>query len=450
MDLALFERVAEQFAAFHAQFAPLFGRKEARQRSEQYLRGLLVQGAERRNAENLAEAIDGATARALQRFLTEAPWAPEPVIDRLQAYVGERLASPRGVVVVDDSGVAKQGRHSVGVARQYSGTLGKVGNCQIGVFLAYASERGHALVDQRLYLPRAWIDDPVRCKAAGVPAETSYQSKAALALEQIRQSRQRGHLPASWVAADAGFGEIPSFRTALHEEGWLYVLEVPTTTPLVARRPGRSPAPFAAGERARARPDLQLPPTSIGSLALGIWRSEWHELTVAEGAQGPRRYHFAARRVHEFNGQILGRESWALFRRNLDGSELKAYLSNAPLATPLAELAWVTSCRWSIETEFQTEKGQAGLDEYEVRRWNGWQHHVTMALLAGAFLLGLEQEWGGKSAAGDPPPNRPGAAGTAATTNLDPGRPLALAGADPTVQPTGQTFACPTTSARVA
>jgi SRSO17 transposase len=450
MDLALFERVAEQFVAFHAQFAPLFGRKEARQRSEQYLRGLLVQDAERRNAENLAEAIDGATARALQRFLTEAPWNPEPVIDQLQAYVGARLASPRGVVVVDDSGVAKQGTHSVGVARQYSGTLGKVGNCQIGVFLAYTSERGHALVDQRLYLPRAWIDDPVRCKAAGVPAETSYQSKAELALAQIRQSRQRGHLPAAWVTADAGFGEIPSFRTALHEDDWLYVLEVPKTTPLVARRPGGSPAPLVTGERGRTRPDLQLPPTSIGNLALGLRSSEWHEVTVAAGSQGPRNYQFATRRVHEFNDQILGRESWALLRRNLDGSELKYYLSNAPRTTPLAELAWVTSCRWSIETEFQTGKGQAGLDEYEVRRWNGWQHHVTMALLAGAFLLGLEQEWGGKAAAGDAPTDCPGAARGAAAAALDLGRPPGLAGANPTPQSARQTFACPTPLARVA
>jgi SRSO17 transposase len=449
MELARFERAAEQFAAFHARFAPLFGRTEARQRSEQYLRGLLVQDAERRNAENLAEAIAGATARALQRFLTEAPWKPGPVIDHLQAYVGERLATPRGVLVVDDSGVAKQGTHSVGVARQYSGTLGKVGNCQIGVFLAYTSERGHALVDQRLYLPRAWIDDPERCTAAGVPAETTYQSKAELALAMLRASRQRGSLPAQWVTADAGFGEIPSFRTAVHEDDWLYVLEVPKTTPLVARRPEVNPAPFAAGERGRARPDLEVPPTAIGILALGIRSSEWQTLTVAEGAQGPRRYQFAARRVHEFNDQILGRESWALFRRNPDGSERKYYLSNAPSTTPLAELAWVTSCRWSIETEFQTEKGLVGLDEYEVRRWNGWQHHVTMALLAGAFLLGLEQAWGEKSAAGDPPADRPSAPGGAAAAKLDLGRDWPLDAADPTAQPAGQTLAYPTPLARV-
>jgi SRSO17 transposase len=396
MDAMAFDRVAEQFREFHARFAALFGRKEARQRSEQYLRGLLVQDQERRNAENLAEAIDGASPRALQRFLTDAPWKPEPVIDQLQAYVGERLASPRGVLIVDDSGVAKQGKHSVGVARQYSGTLGKVGNCQIGVFLAYASERGHALVDQRLYLPRAWIDDPERCKAAGVPEGITYQSKAEQALTMIQQSRQRGLLPAQWVTADAGFGEIPSFRASLDEAGWWYVLEVPKTTPLVARQPGVSPPPFAPDARFRSRPDLDLPPTTIEILALGLRGGDWQELTVAEGAQGPRSYQFAVRRVHEFNDQVLGRESWALFRRNLDGSEVKYYLSNAPLAMPLTTLAWVTSCRWSIETEFKTEKGHTGLDEYEVRRWNGWQHHLTLALLAGAFLMGLEQEWGGE------------------------------------------------------
>jgi SRSO17 transposase len=450
MDPRWFERAAKQFTTFHARFAPLFGRKETRQRSEQYLRGLLVQDAERRNAENLSEAIEGTSARSLQRFLTESPWDAGPVIDELQAYVGEHLASPDGVIVVDDTGMAKQGDQSVGVARQYSGTLGRVGNCQIGVFLAYASKLGHALVDTRLYLPRAWTEDRARCQAAGVPEKIIYQSKAELALELISASRQRGYLPAAWVTADAGFGEIPSFRAALNTEGWLYVLEVPKTTPVLAIRPGMSPPVREAGERCRPRPDLDAPPTTSAILALGIQRSEWQEITVAEGAQGPRSYYFAQRRVHEFNGQVLGRESWALFRRNLDGSELKYYLSNAPLTTPLPTLAWVTSCRWSIETEFKTEKGQTGLDEYEVRRWQSWHHHVTMALLAGAFLMGLEQAWGKKSAVRDPAPDRPHPPCAPAKEARNPSRALALAGANPDPQPTGQTFACSTKIARFA
>jgi SRSO17 transposase len=164
MDQAAFDRVAASFAAFHAEFAPLFGRSEAQRRSEQYLRGLLVQQTDRRNAENVAETIEGATPRALQRFLTEAPWPTTPVIDRLQRYVGARVDSPDGIFVIDESGV------------------GKVGNCQLGVFLAYVSERGHALVDERLFLPEEWTNDPARCRAAGVPTAVGYQSKAALGL----------------------------------------------------------------------------------------------------------------------------------------------------------------------------------------------------------------------------------------------------------------------------
>src|SRR2546421_1418300 len=194
MDQAEFDRVAASFAAFHADFAPLFGRKEAQRRSEQYMRGLLVQQTARRNAENVAETIAGATPRALQRLLTEAPWETAPVIDRLQAYTGARLNTPEGVFVIDESGFPKQGTHSVGVARQYCGALGKVANCQLGVFLAYVSARGHALVDAQLWLPAAWIDDPARRQRAGVPAATTYQSKAAIALALRRQARAAGHL----------------------------------------------------------------------------------------------------------------------------------------------------------------------------------------------------------------------------------------------------------------
>src|SRR5450759_1566653 len=186
-----FEQVATSFAKFHQEFAPLFGRTEARERSEQYLRGLLVQQTDRRNAENLAEAIEGATPRSLQRFLTESPWGDSPVIERLQSGVGQRLNQPAGVFVLDDTGFGKQGKKSVGVARQYSGTLG---NCQVGVFLAYVTAQGHALVDKALYLPREWTDDRQRCRAAGVPEDIGYQSKAELGLGLLRRARQAGHL----------------------------------------------------------------------------------------------------------------------------------------------------------------------------------------------------------------------------------------------------------------
>ena len=417
-----FKQVATSFAQFHQEFAPLFGRTEARERSEQYLRGLLVQQTDRRNAENLAETVEGATPRSLQRFLTESPWDDGPVIDRLQGHIGPRLNQPDGVFVLDDTGFAKQGQKSVGVARQYSGTLGQVGNCQVGVFLAYVSECGHALVDKALYLPRAWTDDRPRCREAGVPEAIGYQTKADLGLGLLRRARQAGHLTADWVTGDSGYGEVPTLRDTLDAEGWRYVLEVPSNTHVFTQA-AQVAVPVWSG---RGRKPTQLHrvagepgPQSVAAVAASLPAAAWHELTVAEGAQGPRIHQFAALRVWESRDGLPGRECWLALRRDLDGSEAKHYLSNAPADTPLLRLAQVGAMRWPIETEFQTEKGEVGLDEYEVRTWLGWHHHITMALLAGAFLLDLQQDWGKKAAPNHPTADHAGAAAPAAAARLD-------------------------------
>src|SRR5437868_12074520 len=273
MDQEEFDRVAASFAAFHGHFAPLFGRKEAQRRSEQYVRGLLVQQTDRRNAENVAELIAGATPRALQRLLTEAPWPTEPVIDRLQAYVGARLNTPAGIFVLDESGFPKQGRKSVGVARQYCGTLGKVGNCQLGVFLSYVSARGHALVDKRLYLPPVWSDDPARCRAAGVPEEIEYQSQAGLGLAMLRQARAAGHLQGHWVAGDDAYGRVPTLRDALDAEGWRYVLDVPETTPVFTYLAPVVVPPWSGRGRQPTVPRLApaaSPPQSVAAVAASL------------------------------------------------------------------------------------------------------------------------------------------------------------------------------------
>jgi len=414
--------VATSFARFHQEFAPLFGRTEARERSEQYLRGLLVQQTDRRNAENLAEAIEGATPRSLQRFLTESPWGDSPVIDRLQSGVGQRLNQPAGVFVLDDTGFAKQGKKSVGVARQYSGTLGKVGNCQVGVFLAYVTAQGHALVDKALYLPREWTDDRQRCREAGVPEEIGYQTKAQLGLGLLRRARQAGHLTTEWVTADSGYGEVPSLRDTLDTEGWRYVLEVPSNTHVFSQAAQVAVPVWSGRGRKPSQPQLVAgEPCSqnVQAVAASLLPADWHELTVAEGAQGPRIHQFAAVRVWESRAGLPGRACWLVLRRDLDGSEAKYYLSNAPADTPLLRLAQVAAMRWPIETEFQTEKGETGLDEYEVRTWLGWQHHITMALLAGAFLLSLQLDWGKKDAPDHPTANHTPAATPTAAAHLD-------------------------------
>src|SRR5712691_10297770 len=230
MNLESFARVEASFRTFHAPFVPCFGRKQWREHARHYLHGLLVQAEARRNAENLAEALP-VSVRAVQRFLTDARWDDQAVIAHLQAYLAPRLNHPRAVWAVDSSGFPKQGKQSVGVARQYCGALGKVANCQVGVFLAHVGPRGRALVNKRLYLPPEWTNDPARCEAAGVPKERQvYRSEAQLALEMLQVAQ--GRLSAEWVTGDDTFGKSPEFRDGVAAAGLRSVLEIPPETPV--------------------------------------------------------------------------------------------------------------------------------------------------------------------------------------------------------------------------
>ena len=404
MDAASFQRVYDSFQRFHAFFAASFGRKQWREHSRNYLQALLVQAQERRNAENLSESV-GISARAMQRFLTEARWDDDAVIGRLQEYLAPRLGHPEAVWVFDGSDFPKQGRKSAGVARQYCGRLGKVANCQAGMFLAYVSPLGRALVDKGLYLPESWTSDPERCAAAGVPEERrEYRGKTELALEMLGRALELGHLRAGWVAGDDAFGMSPSFREGLAALGMRYVLDVPGNTPVWPLEPAWSSPEYQGSGRPRKPRLRDGQRRTMEQRGDELPDGAWREITVAQGSQGsqgsqgPRSYMFSAQRVRATRKGQPGEIHWAVWRRNLDGSEPRYYLSNAPEDTPLETLACVGGSRWRIETEFQTEKGDVGLDEYETRSWAGWHHHIAMCLLGGAFLLGLQQDWGGKDA----------------------------------------------------
>ena len=330
---------------------------------------------------------------------------------RLQEYLAPRLEHPEAVWVLDGSDFPKQGRKSVGVARQYCGRLGKVANCQAGMFLAYISPLGRALVDKGLYLPESWTVDQDRCTAAGVPEERRrYRSKTQLALEMVERALERGHLKAGWVAADDAFGISPSFRQGLASLGMNYVLDVPSgftvwpvepewTTPAYRGR-GGPPKPRLVGGQRR----------TMVERSNDLPEDAWREITVAQGSQGRRTYSFSAQRVRPTSRRKPGEPHWAIWRRNLDGSEPRYYLSNAPGDTPLETLAYVGGSRWRIQTEFETGKSDVGLDEYETRTWAGWHHHVALCLLGGAFLLSLEQAWGEKDARDHPATGVPGGA----------------------------------------
>ena len=297
MDVAAFERVYESFREFHAFFTVAFGHKQWREHSKNYLQALLVQSGERRNAENLSETVP-ASARAMQRFLAEARWDDDAVIRRLQEYLGPKLADSQAVWVFDGSDFPKQGVKSVGVARQYCGRLGKVANCQAGMFLAYVSPLDRALVDKRLYLPEIWTSDPERCAAAGVAEDRrSYRSKTELALEMLERAMELGHLRAGWVAGDDAFGMSPSFRDALAALGMRYVLDVPANTPVWPLEPvWTSPEYQGSGRprKPRLRDGQRRTMEQRGDeLPDGAWR----DITVAQGSQGARTYRFSAQRV---------------------------------------------------------------------------------------------------------------------------------------------------------
>ncbi len=444
MELQEFERVYGSFCAFHAEYAPDFGRKQWRENSQPYLQGLLVQAEERRNAENLAEALP-VSARALQRFLTDARWDHGRVTAHLQAYLGPRLNHPQAVWAVDSSGFPKQGKQSAGVARQYCGAVGKIANCQVGVFLAHVGPRGRALVDKRLYLPKEWTQDQGRCDAAGIPREQQvYRSETELAREMLAQAQSLGALTAAWVTGDDAFGKSPSFRDGVAALGLTFVLEVPSDTPIWPVEPtwetpvysgkGRKPAPRpVASERQEVRQRAAALPPEV-----------WQEITVAEGTQGLRTYRFAAERWRESRDGEPGAVLWVVYRQNRDGSEPRYFFSNAPADTELATLAWVAAARWPIETEFETEKSDVGMDEYEVRTWPGWHHHLMMCFLASAFLLTLQQEWGEKDAADHPAAGVPDRAGVAAPGAVHGRRTAALAGGHATTQRAGETVPCQT------
>ena len=318
MDAASFERVYDSFQKFHVFFASSFGRKQWREHSRNYLRALLVQAGERRNAENLSESV-GTSARAMQRFLTEARWSDDTVIGRLQEYLAPRLGHPDAVWVFDGSDFPKQGRKSAGVARQYCGRLGKVANCQAGMFLAYVSPWGRALVDKRLYLPESWTSDPERCAAAGVPEERrSYRSKTELALEMLERALNPGHLRAGWVAGDDAFGMSPSFREGLAALEMRYVLDVPGSTPVWPLEPAWTSPEYQRSGRPR-KPRLQEGQRrSMEQRRDELPDEAWREITVAQGSQGPRSYQFSAQRVRATRKGKPGEELWAVCRRNLD------------------------------------------------------------------------------------------------------------------------------------
>jgi SRSO17 transposase len=388
---------------FLDQFAPLFGREENQAHMRRFLQGLLHRG-ERRNAENIAEAMSGGPVRSLQAFVTTGAWSDFEVLEAMRGQVLEVLGGDDAVWNSDETGFPKKGTKSVGVKRQYSGTLGRTDNCQVAVFANYASSKGHSFMDRRLFLPEEWADDRDRRAEAGVPAGVIFRTKPALALEMIAAAVARG-VPFRWAGGDSIYGDSPTYVQGVRQLGKWYVLDSSADARVWTAEPRVIPAEERPKPK-RGRPYTQ--PLVVGEarrvdeVVAALPTSAWRRLTVAEGSQGPRVYEYAEVWAWFSEEGLPGPRERLLVRRSLGQEpELKYHRSNAPPEVPLLKLAQVRATRWTIEEDIQTAKGECGLDEYETRGWIGWHHHTALSLLASAFLILQRMRLGEKRAADD-------------------------------------------------
>lgn len=343
-----------------------FGRRDLRAHAGRYLRGLISR-VERKNGWQLAEELGDSSPVNLQHFIARAEWSADEIRDDLQRYVTENLGQPEGVLVIDETGFLKKGTKSAGVKRQYSGTAGRIENCQIGVFLAYRSEKGHALIDRELYLPREWAEDAARRTEAKIPEDVSFATKPVLARTMLTRALAAG-VPAAWVTADEVYGSDYQFRRFCEEKRLHYVVAVSSAAHL-----------YLDGRR-----------QAVGKHLQDIPAHAWHRLTCGMGTKGERVYDWAflSWPHHE---QETHQRGWLVRRSIGDEPEHAFYYTYAPDGTSLETLIRIAGSRWAIEECFEQTKQETGLDEYEVRSWIGWQRHITLSMLAHATLVVLRE-----------------------------------------------------------
>ena len=370
-EVAEVVRWADGIERVHECIASRFRRQEPRRRALAYLRGLLSP-VERKNGWQLAEQAGDATPDGVQRLLYNYRWDADLVRDDLRDYVVDHLGEADGVLVADETGFLKKGDKSAGVQRQYSGTAGRIENCQVGVFLAYAGARGRTLLDRELYLPQVWAQDRERRREAGVPQSAVFRTKPQLAQLMLGRALESG-VPFSWFTGDEVYGSDRNLRL------WLEREEIPHVMAL------------KSNERLWALTDKGPLQVRVDRLASGVAESAWVRLSAGNGTKGPRVYDWAAVDIRPLREP--GKGHWLLARRSMaKPGELAYYVCFGPAGTTLEELVRAAGTRWAIEECFEEAKGEVGLDQYEVRRWDGWYRHITLAMLAQAYLAVIRQQ----------------------------------------------------------
>ncbi len=355
----------ELFQELWGRVAGRFARADLRWRAGAFVRGLLAD-LPRKNCWTIAEHAGDPTPDGMQHLLARAVWGEDKVRDDVRDYVVEHLGDPQATLVIDETGDLKKGVHTVGVKRQYTGTAGRVENAQVGVYLVYAGDAGHTIIDRELYLPRCWTDDPDRLRAAGVPEGVGFATKPELATKMVCRALDAG-VPAAWVTGDEVYGASTRLRAELEARGVGYVLAV------------------ACDHHVRFGGTSH----RVDELLAKVPARVWQTVSAGAGAKGHRYYDWAFVRLDHVGPAPVGQagKHWPMVRRNRTNGELAFYRCFTPRPTPLAVLVRVAGTRWTVEERFQTGKGLCGLDQHQVRRWRSWYRWVTLAMLAHAFLV---------------------------------------------------------------
>jgi SRSO17 transposase len=397
------EGFIEELWAFQSTFHDCFARSEPRVHFFDYMVGQFSK-LERKSIEPMALQTEGGTIRGLQRFISDVHWDEEQMRWNYHQLVAEEMGDLDGVLMFDETGFVKKGKDSVGVARQYCGTLGKVENCQVGVFAGYASRHGYALVDKQLFLPEVWWTDAyaARRTRCNVPAALTFQSKPQLAAAMLEAIAHEGLLPFKYIVADCLYGNSPTFLDAVEAcVGITALVAIPSETRCWLQRPPTEDKRYRYQGEARAKRVMVDPasaPRMVATVAASLPASSWYRRKVSEGTKGPIEYAFARKRVTLCKEGLPERTVWLVIKRTL-GAEpsYSYYISNAPVSTPLRTFVWLSGLRWAIEQCFEESKTELGMDHDEIRKYPGWHHHMLTTMLAHFFLWHLKLYLGEKS-----------------------------------------------------
>lgn len=394
---------APQLRDFLSEFDGCFSRSEPRENLHRYLVGQFSQ-VERKSIEPIALQVEGAEVRSMQRFISDVVWDESAIIKKHHDLVGGDMGDPAGVLIFDESGFVKKGEDSAGVARQYCGTLGKVENCQVGVFAAYASPQGYALLDAELFVPEKWFEasHKEKRKKCRFPEELTFKTKPQLAVEMLKRVEKCSSVSFKFVVADSIYGVSPDFINAVEERvGLTYFVSVPSDTLCWMQHPSvREKGYKYKGQLKTKRyisPD-EKKPIKISHFAKNLNDIFWYRRRISEGTKGPIEYEFARRRVTLCQEGLPGKTVWLIIKRTIGKARTCSFfLSNAPVSTRLKTFVWLSGIRWAIEQCFEESKTELGMDHYEVRKYPGWRHHMLSSVLAHFFLWHMRIRLGEKS-----------------------------------------------------